>query len=139
MVDSTKHTAVTAAKPVAVTAAVKPVPKKPAAKASDPALDHPNVDPDNIPVETSAGVQPDAHGDKLFAAALAKAPHLTKGFVKEHGLDDEWLARVARGEEPPPPYTGPDPVVDLHLTPGGWQITPKGVKPEDVGKNAISR
>lgn len=109
------------------------------AKHADPPADFPKVDPGNIPVEISAGVQPDAHGDELFASALAKAPHLTREFVKEHGLDDEWLAKVARGEEPPPPYTGPVEVVDLHRTPGGWQITPKGVAPGDAGKNAISR
>jgi hypothetical protein len=34
---------------------------------------------------------------------------------------------------------GPVHNVDLHLTEGGWQITPVGVKPEDVGKQAISR
>jgi len=110
-----------------------------AKKPAEAAQDFPKVDPDNVPVELSAGVQPDAKGDDLFAAALAKAPHLTREFVKQYGLDDGWLAAVARGEIPPPPYTGPDPVVDLHMTPGGWQITPKGTDPGDAGKNAISR
>jgi hypothetical protein len=46
---------------------------------------------------------------------------------------------IARGEIPPPPTVGPIHNVDLHRTPGGWQVTPVGVPPEDVGKNAISR
>jgi hypothetical protein len=32
---------------------------------------------------------------------------------------------------------GPDHNVDLHRVNGGWQITPAGVKPEDVGKDGI--
>jgi hypothetical protein len=45
-------------------------------------------------------------------------------------------AAIARGEEPPPSVAGD---ADLHRTPSGWQSLPKGVKPEDVGKHAISR
>jgi hypothetical protein len=77
--------------------------------------------------------------DELLAAAQKMAPHVDRAFLAEHGLDDTYLEKLARGEEPPPPYTGPVPVVDLHRTDGGWQITPKGVKPEDVGKDAIAR
>ncbi len=102
-------------------------------------VDFPKVESDSGVVEVSAGVTPDAGKDDLLSAAQVKAPHLTAEFIKEHDLDDDYLARVARGEEPPPPYNGPVYVTDLHRTPGGWQITPKGVKPEDVGKNAISR
>jgi hypothetical protein len=123
--------------------APKPAPKpaeKPAeAKAQAPDLVYPKVDPDNVPAELSAGVKPDPGGDKLLAAAQAKAPHITRAFLAAHDLDDEYLALLARGEESPPPYIGPTPVVDLHRTDGGWQITPKGVKPEDVGASAISR
>jgi enoyl-CoA hydratase/carnithine racemase len=86
----------------------------------------------------------ESKGDK-FEAAKVKAPGLTKEFVAKHNLDDEFLEKVARGEEPPPP-TSAEVAKDaahtdgeLHLTPGGWQVTPKGVKPEDVGKDAISR
>src|SRR6266576_4933914 len=82
---------------------------------------------------------PAAKKDDLLAAAQVKAKHVDRAFLKEHDLDDEYLEKLARGEEPPPPYTGPNPSVDLHRTPGGWQITPKGVKPEDVGKDALSR
>jgi hypothetical protein len=71
--------------------------------------------------------------------AQDKAPHLDQEFVNKHELDDDYLERVARGEESPPPYNGPVYVTDLHRTDGGWQLTPKGVKPEDVGKDAISR
>lgn len=76
---------------------------------------------------------------KELKAAQEKAPALTQEFVDKYGLDDEDLAKIARGEEPPPPTIGPEHTVDLHRTPSGWQITPKGVKPEDVGKDAISR
>lgn len=99
----------------------------------------PGVDPDRIPVEVTPGVTPDAGGDKLFAAALAKAPNLTKEFVSKMKITDEMLAQIARGEVPPPPAIGPIYTTDLYLTPGGWQQTPPGVPPEDVGKNATSR
>lgn len=77
--------------------------------------------------------------DELFAAAQAKAPSLTKDFVAKMGIGKEMLAGIARGEIPPPPTIGPVYTADLHLTPGGWQQTPPGVKPEDVGKDAIAR
>jgi hypothetical protein len=83
--------------------------------------------------------------DDKFEAAKVKAPGLTKEFVAKHKLDDDYLDRVARGEEPPPPVSAEvakAPATtdgELHLTDAGWQITPKGVKPEDVGKDAISR
>ncbi|WP_030487273.1 hypothetical protein [Micromonospora chokoriensis] len=99
----------------------------------------PGVDPDRIPAEVTPGVTPDAGGDKLFAAALAKAPSLTREFVDKMGITDEMLGQIARGEVPPPPAIGPIYTADLYLTPGGWQQTPPGVKPEDVGKNATAR
>jgi hypothetical protein len=74
-------------------------------------------------------------GADLLKAAQEKAPSLTK----EHGLTDEELRGVAAGEIPPPPANGPLHTTDLYLTPGGWQQVPPGVKPEDAGKNAISR
>lgn len=90
--------------------------------------------------EAASAAAPDAGGsDDLFAAAKAKAPNLTKEFVAEYNLDDDVLAGIARGEIPPPPTVGPEHTSDLHFTPGGWQSTPPGVKPEDVGKDAISR
>lgn len=76
---------------------------------------------------------------KLLAAAQEKAPNLTAEFVQKHGLTDEDLEKFARGELSPPPTVGPEHTVDLHYVNGGWQITPVGVKPEDVGKDAISR
>jgi hypothetical protein len=104
-------------------------------------------------VEAGPGVEVDADLDKaavkraeagedegdLLTRARAKAPLLTAEFVKQYGLVDEDLEAIARGEVPPPPTIGPVHNVDLHLTPGGWQVTPVGVPPEDVGKNAISR
>jgi hypothetical protein len=99
----------------------------------------PGVDPDRIPAEVTPGVTPDAGGDKLFAAALAKAPSLTKEFVAKMGIDDETLGQIARGEIPPPPTPGPIYTADMYRTPGGYQQTPPGVPPEDVGKNATTR
>jgi hypothetical protein len=118
-----------------------PVQKQDEAKAQEAATaaartDHPEVDPKAIPTEVAQGVRPDPGGDKLLAAAQAKAPSLTREFVDKHKLFDEDLAAIARGEEPPPPVPGD---ADLYRTPGGWQSVPKGVKPEDVGKQAISR
>lgn len=97
----------------------------------------PGVNPDRIPAEVTPGVSPDAKGDELLAAAQAKAPNLTREFVTKFGLSDEVLAGIARGEISPPPAIGPVYTADLYLTPGGWQQTPPGVPPEDVGKNAI--
>jgi hypothetical protein len=46
-----------------------------------------------------------------------------------------WSCRpAARSRCPPVPGDA-----DLYRTRGGWQSVPKGVKPEDVGKHAISR
>ena len=91
----------------------------------------------DTPVKAAAPAA--AKKDDLLEAAQVKARHVTREFLAEHGLDDEYLAKLARGEEPPPPYTGPEPVVDLHRTDGGWQITPKGVKPGEARADAISR
>lgn len=99
----------------------------------------PGVDPDRIPAEVTPGVTPDAGGDRLFAAALAKAPSLTREFVDKMGLTDEDLGQIARGEIPPPPTPGPIYTADMYRTPGGYQQTPPGVPPEDVGKNATTR
>jgi hypothetical protein len=99
----------------------------------------PGVDPDRIPAEVTPGVSPDAGGDKLLAAAQAKAPSLTREFVDKMELDDETLGQIARGEIPPPPTPGPIHTADMYRTPGGYQQTPPGVPPEDVGKNATTR
>jgi hypothetical protein len=41
--------------------------------------------------------------------------------------------------EPEPPKIGPVQNVDLYDTPGGWQVVPAGMKPEEVGvvKNRV--
>lgn len=78
-------------------------------------------------------------GGDLLKAAQEKAPNLTAEFVTTFKLTDEQLAGIARGAIPPPPAIGPAHTADLYLTPAGWQQTPPGVKPEDVGKDAIAR
>ena len=75
----------------------------------------------------------------LLEQALAMAPSLTAEFVAEYDLSDDDLAAIARGELSPPPAIGPVHTVDLHRTPGGWQITPVGVAPSEVGKDALAR
>jgi len=95
------------------------------------------VNPDRIPAEVTPGVSPDSGGNELLAAAQAKAPNLTAEFVSRMKITDTMLAQIARGEISPPPAIGPIYTTDLYLTPGGWQQTPPGVPPEDVGKNAI--
>lgn len=99
-----------------------------------------DADLDRAAVQRAAGKSlSDVSGGDLLTLAQAKAPRLTSEFVKQYGLSEDHLRAVARGEVPPPPTVGPIHNTDLHLTDGGWQVTPVGVKPEDVGKNAISR
>lgn len=78
-------------------------------------------------------------GAALLEAAQKRAPNLSKEYVSAYKLTDEELRNIANGTVPPPPAIGPLHTSDLYLTPGGWQQTPPGVKPEDVGKGAISR
>lgn len=82
-------------------------------------------------------VVPDS--EDLLKRAQAKAPALTQEFVTQFGLTDDDLEEIASGAVPPPPTVGPIHNVDLHRTPGGWQVTAVGVPPEDAGKNAIQR
>jgi hypothetical protein len=100
-----------------------------------------DADLDRAAVQRATGGKSlaDVSGGDLLTLAQAKAPRLTSDFVKRYGLSEDHLRAVARGEVPPPPTVGPIHNTDLHLTDGGWQVTPVGVKPEDVGKNAISR
>jgi hypothetical protein len=102
---------------------------------ADPAPAHPALaEPKPAEVKTE---KRDEKADLLTAAQI-RAPHLDQAFVDKYDLDDEYLRALARGEISPPPHTT-NPEVELHLTPGGWQLTPAGVAPEDVGKDAISR
>jgi len=90
---------------------------------------------------TRAGSGPidEKDGDDLLRLAQAKAPNLTQEFVNQYGLVEEDLRDIARGSVSPPPTVGPIHNVELTRTPGGWQLTPVGVPPEDANKNAISR
>ena len=99
----------------------------------------PGVDPKAIPAEVTPGVTPDAGNDRLLAAAQAKAPSLTREFVTKMGMTDQQLADIANGLTPPPPTPGPLHTADMYMTPGGFQQTPPGVPPEDVGANQIHR
>lgn len=95
-----------------------------------------DIKPNTPPVQDAP--KPDApKADDLLTRAQVKAPSLTAEFVKQHGISDEDLEKFARGELSPPPTVGPEHSVDLHYVNGGWQITPVGVKPEDVGKDGI--
>lgn len=76
----------------------------------------------------------ESSGD-LFKRAQVRAPSLTQEFVDAYSLSDEVLAGIADGLIPPPPAIGPIHTSDLYLTPGGWQQTPIGVAPADVGPN----
>jgi hypothetical protein len=117
---------------------------KPAGPNPNPAPDA-AVNPDQPPARqadpnTGQPLAANQTGDDLMSAAQRKAPHVDREFMSKHSLDDDWLRRVASGEEPPPPYNGPDTsATDLHLTDGGWQNVPAGVKPEDANKDQISR
>jgi hypothetical protein len=93
----------------------------------------------STPAASSAGSNPSPAAEKpskasndLLERVARRAPHMDAEFVKKHNLPDEYLEAVASGLEPAPPYIGPNPTVDQHFTPGGWQITPKGVAPEDL-------
>lgn len=89
--------------------------------------------------ERSAAVDVVPESEDLLKRAQAKAPALTSEFVSQYGLTDDDLEEIASGMVPPPPTVGPIHNVDLHRTPGGWQLTAVGVSTEDVGKNAIQR
>jgi hypothetical protein len=93
-------------------------------------------DPAATPAATPAA---SSDRDKLFEAAQVKASGLTREYADAIGVTDEMLGQIARGEVPGPPIAGPIRNTDVHLTPAGWQQTPHGVKPEDVGKDAIAR
>jgi hypothetical protein len=71
---------------------------------ADNALSHPEVDPKAIPADTGRpghpDARPDAGGNRLLAAAQAKAPSLTAEFVKHYKLSDEDLA-AGRGAAAP--------------------------------------
>jgi hypothetical protein len=58
-------------------------------------------------------------------------------FVKRHGLTEEYVEAVRRGEIPDPPYVEDDADTELHFAGGSWQITRKGMAPGE--STAISR
>lgn len=69
---------------------------------------------------------------ELLERVAKRAPHVDSKFVSEYGMSNQDLEDIATGLQPAPPRVGPIHNVDLHRTPGGWQITPVGVKPEDL-------
>lgn len=82
---------------------------------------------------------PEKKSDKM-AAVQARAPHVDDAFAKKHGLDDDYLTGLADGTIPPPPYHGPDESMsEQYNTPGGWQTTAAGVKPEDADAHQLKR
>ena len=66
---------------------------------------------DPKPAEAKA---PEEKGSDLLSRAQVRAPSLTAEFVKKHGLTDDTLEKLARGELSPPPTVGPEHTVDLH-------------------------
>jgi hypothetical protein len=92
------------------------------------------IDPDNV-----EGGGTELKGKALLEAAQKRAPNLTQEFIDAYKLTDEEVRSIASGGTPPPPSIGPLHSTDLYLTPGGWQQTPPGVKPEDLGKSQVSR
>lgn len=82
--------------------------------------------------KAEAPAAPATGTDALWVRLKIMAPHLDREFAAQHGLTEADLEDIATGAQPPPPYIGPVPSVDLHRTPGGWQVTPLGVKPEDL-------
>lgn len=98
----------------------------------------PRYDPDNLPVEITSHVMPNAK-DELWAAVRVAAPNLTPELAATYELGDDVLAAIARREVPPPPAVGPIRSSDLYLTPGGWQNVPAGVDPSAIGQNKIVR
>lgn len=107
-------------------------------EALEPGGTVPRYDPDNLPVEITSHVMPNAK-DELWAAVRVAAPNLTPELAATYGLDDDVLAAIARREIPPPPAVGPIRSSDLYLTPGGWQNVPAGVDPSSIGQNKIAR
>lgn len=87
----------------------------------------------------SAAVDVVPEKEDVLKRAQAKAPNLTEEFVTQYGLTDGDLEEIAAGIVPGPPHVGPIHNVELHRTPGGWQLTPLGVPAEDANKNQISR
>jgi hypothetical protein len=108
---------------------------------SEPEPEAPAVEePLEVPTPLSADELNALAGDELLAAAQARSgSHLTRELLAEAGLDDEYLRAVAAGLLPGPPNIGPNPTVDLHYTDGGWQVTPKGVAPADVGRTQVGQ
>jgi hypothetical protein len=108
-------------------------------KGPEAGVDFQKVDDPAATVEASPGKGPEDGGSDLLKAAQAKAPNLTKDFVKEHKITDDELAQIARGELSPPPTVGPVKNTQLTRTPGGWVFvsTPIDVAPEDFGNHKI--
>ena len=93
---------------------------------------------------TSSGTpEQSAPAGQSSAASAEQAgdpkPVLDPALAKKHNLPQEYVDAVNRGEQPHPPRLGDnhDGSTELHFTPGGWQITPKGKKPGE--STAISR
>lgn len=80
----------------------------------------PAKSPDPKP-ESKADPGPDS-----FDAAKAKAPSLTREFCEKFGLDEAYLANIAAGLTPPPPFIPENDVTELHHDNGVWFVTAKG-------------
>jgi hypothetical protein len=105
---------------------------------ADPGIEIDN-DLDVSAVRRGRSAVAELESSELLTRAQAKAPNLTQEFVKQYGFTDSDLRDIADGVVPGPPKVGPIHNVELHRTPGGWQVTPLGVPVEDANKNQIDR
>jgi hypothetical protein len=94
-----------------------------------------DVEADKLPDEAGDEDQ----GARTAAAAEPRPRQIDDpAFVKRHGLTEEYVEAVRRGEIPDPPYLEPDnDETELHFAGGSWQITRKGMAPGE--STAISR
>ena len=105
---------------------------------TNPAEAHEQTDPPGAPV--APGVTPDVRevveGPAVAAVTSAQATHST-GQDPDGGQPAADVAKAIAEGVPPEPVPAAGTV--LYATPGGYQVVPAGVEPEQVGSNAVGR
>jgi hypothetical protein len=115
-------------------------------KAGDQAGSPQQADPRDPTAAAAAAV---AGVEEAQRQAVESDPHVHEAYPGKSGIEalgagvamtgraqEGMLERLALGV-PEPPKVGPVHNTDLHLTPGGYQVTPAGVAPEDVGPATV--